>query len=440
VISRRVLLVSTYELGHQPWHLARAAGALRRAGHRVDTIDLSLEELSPELVERADVLGVSVPMHTATRLALDVVARVRVARPEMPVCLFGLYAHLATGAVDHVVSQDEEAGLVAWVGGGEIGAVSRHGAALVPDRTGLPGLERYAHLALGGEERRVGHVQASTGCRSQCRHCPVPIVHHGRSRIVDADSIRADADQLVAAGAGHLTFGDPDFLNHPHHSLRVVRALHERHPDLTFDITTKVELILRHEGLWPELAAAGCLFVVSAFESVNDNILARLDKGHTAADAARATWLLRSHGIEVRPSLLPFTPWTTLEDMIDLVEYVARHDLTGNVEPVQFTVRLLLPEGSLLLGDADLRARLGPYDRSRLSYPWVSLDPAVDALQSRLAALVEERAAAGLGGEAMFAEIAASVGDAAGRAPDVDIGGLALTGASRPRLTEPWFC
>ena len=105
--------------------------------------------------------------------------------------------------------------------------------------------------------------------------------------------------------------------------------------------------------------------------------------------------MLREHGIEVRPSLLPFTPWTTLDGVLDLLDFVADHDLVGNVDPVQYTIRLLLPEGSLLLDHPDLAPHLGAYDPERLTYTWTPPTPPVDALQLRLAALVEARVAAG---------------------------------------------
>ncbi len=102
----------------------------------------------------------------------------------------------------------------------------------------------------------------------------------------------------------------------------------------------------------PELAEAGCAFVVSAPSSRSTTrILADLDKGHTVADMSEAVIALRSHGIEIRPSWLPFTPWTTLDDLVDLVDFVVAHDLVANVDPVQYSVRLLVPEGSLLLAE-----------------------------------------------------------------------------------------
>jgi hypothetical protein len=308
-------------------------------------------------------------------------------------------------------------------------------------------LERYAHLALGPEERPVGYVEASHGCLHRCRHCPVPVVYDGRIRIVAEDVVLADVESLVRDGARHITFGDPDFLNGPQHSRRVVAALHARWPELTFDCTVKVEHILRHADLWPDFAAAGCLFVVSAFESVDDATLALLDKGHTTADAADAVSLLRRHGIEIRPSFLPFTPWTTLDHVADLVDFVAALDLVPNVDPVQYTIRLLVPEGSLLEPVLAGGERLGPYDAERLTWTWSSADPAVDELQTRLAAIVEGAQTAGESIGQIYGRVRAAVHTAAGRHPVGDaVSDLApalsgcATGEGRPRLTEPWFC
>jgi hypothetical protein len=258
---------------------------------------------------------------------------------------------------------------------------------------------------------------------------------------VQAETVLRDIEHLAAMGARHITFGDPDFLNGRRHSLAIVRALHERVPQLTFDCTTKVEHVLEHADIWPQMAAAGCLFVVSALESVNDEILKRLDKGHTTAEALSAIELLREHGIETRPSFMPFTPWTTPRDVLDIVDFVAAHDLVANVDPVQYTIRLLVPEGSLLLGRDDLRKHLGPYQAERLSYSWRSADLAVDRLQGRLSAIVEQSAAAQEPTGQAFARIRAAVREAAGDTdgPEpqaIDIGST----EGRPRLTEPWFC
>jgi radical SAM superfamily enzyme YgiQ (UPF0313 family) len=449
----RVLLVSTYELGHQPLHLASPAAALRAAGHEVRTLDTSVETWDDEALAWAGAVALSVPMHTAMRLALQVAAEVRRARPGMPVCLYGLYATVSRdltleGLADRVIAGEYEPQLVAWVDGlgtgAEGGAVVDLGrvAFRTPERDGLPDLERYAHLAIGDDHRLAGYVEASHGCLHRCRHCPVPVIYDGRIRIVAEDVVLADVEALAAAGAKHLTFGDPDFLNGPQHSLRVVRAVHRRFPGMTFDCTVKVEHILRHAHLWPEFAASGCLFVVSAFETVDDEVLARLDKGHTAAEAAEAVELLRGHGIEIRPSFLPFTPWTTLASILDLLDFVAAQDLVGNVDPVQYTIRLLIPEGSLLLDDSTIS--LGLYDPERLTYPWASPDPAVDRLQARLAQLVERSQAAGEALPTTYLRVrTAALEAASGREIPALVAAVAPGAGStegRPRLTEPWFC
>jgi radical SAM superfamily enzyme YgiQ (UPF0313 family) len=426
----RVLLVSTYELGHQPLHVASPAAALKAAGHEVRCLDIAVDRWDPAAVEWADKVAFSVPMHTAMRLAMRAAEAVKQEHPGKPVCFYGLYApvsrDLTIGRLaDRVIAGEYEPGLVAWAGGanGGLEVDLGRGTFDVPARDLLPPLERYAKLAAHGEERLVGYVEASHGCVHMCRHCPVPTVYDGRIRIVGVDTVIADVEQLVAQGARHITFGDPDFLNGRKHSLAVVRAMHERFPELTFDCTVKVEHILEFPQVWPELARGGCLFVVSALESVNDEILVRLDKGHTTRDAADAIALLREHGIELRPSFLPFTPWTTHQDVVDLLEFVAENDLVGNVDPVQYTIRLLLPEGSLLLDHPDMQPHLGPYDPERLSWAWTSADAAADELQAQLAAIAEE-------GDLTYERICAELG------ADIEIGAV----EERPRLTEPWFC
>src|SRR3954453_17775070 len=87
----RVLLVSTYELGHQPLHVASPAAALRNAGHDVRCLDLSVEPWDPEAVEWAEKVACSVPMHTAMRRAMRAAQATRRARPELPICFYGLY-------------------------------------------------------------------------------------------------------------------------------------------------------------------------------------------------------------------------------------------------------------------------------------------------------------------------------------------------------------
>jgi radical SAM superfamily enzyme YgiQ (UPF0313 family) len=453
----RTLLISTYELGHQPLHVASPAAALRRAGHEVRCLDLSVQPWDPGALAWAQAVGFSVPMHTAMRLALTAGRRVRREHPGLPVCFYGLYATVSRELVEgqlgaRVIAGEYEPALTAWVDklsarrapapGADRPVIHlQRGTFDPPARELLPGLEQYARLAIGGEQRLVGYVEASHGCVHRCRHCPVPTIYDGRIRVVGAETVLRDIERLADMGARHITFGDPDFLNGWRHSLAIVRAVHERFPELTFDCTTKVEHVLEHPGIWQEMAACGCLFVICALESVNDEILIRLDKGHTTAEAVRALKLLREHGIETRPSFMPFTPWTTPRDVLEIVDFVAAHDLVANVDPVQYTIRLLVPEGSLLLEREDLREHLGSYEPERLSYPWRSADPAADRLQGRLSALVQQSAAAQETTGLTFARIRAAVREANGEPNIPEPKAIAMGSTEgRPRLTEPWFC
>jgi hypothetical protein len=232
--------------------------------------------------------------------------------------------------------------------------------------------------------------------------------------------------QLVALGAEHISYGDPDFLSGPAHARRVVDAVHAAFPKLTFDITTKVELALRHRDLFAAFADAGCLFVISAVECVDDDVLRILDKGHTAADASAAVTMLRGHGIEPRPSLMPFTPWTTRHSLVALTDWVAAHDLPGSIDPVQWSIRLLLPDGSLLLDEPSLQPHLTGYDPELLGHQWRAADPAMDVLQQRIATIVEDGAG--------FDEVRALVRD------EPVARGHWTAACERPHLTESWFC
>ena len=255
---------------------------------------------------------------------------------------------------------------------------------LLPERRGLPDLQRYAKLILAdGTQKITGFAEASRGCKHLCRHCPVVPVYEGKFRIVPVDTVMADIAQQVEVGAAHISFGDPDFLNGPTHALKVAEALHARFPDLSWDATIKVEHLLNHADLLPRLKQCGLLFVVTAVESVDDAILDRLAKGHTRADFETALAHCRALGIALAPTFVPFTPWTTLTGYRELLATLLKLHLVEAVPPVQLAIRLLVPQGSLSAASAGFRGARRRLRRGHAGLPMAGGRPACRCIARR---------------------------------------------------------
>jgi radical SAM superfamily enzyme YgiQ (UPF0313 family) len=460
-LTPRVLLLSCYDLGHQPLGLAWPVAFLEEAGIPAEAVDLAVEPFPATAAAGASFVGISVPMHTALRIGVEAAARVRKANPTAHVCFFGLYAWLnadtlLAGPADSVLAGEMESALVDLVGALSAGADpasvagvstrSRRADPLLarlrfptPRRSSLPPLQRYAHYVENGRTVAAAAVEASRGCLHLCRHCPVVPIYGGRFLAVPVDTVMADVRAQVAAGARHVTFTDPDFLNGPGHARRVTEALHEELPDVTFDFTTKIEHILRHRALFRRFAETGCRFVVSAVESTADHVLARLRKGHTAADVDEALSILDAAGIALQPTLVAFTPWTTLEDYIAQIEFFRDRGLVRHVPPIQLAIRLLVPPSSALLEDPDTAEWLGPLDPDAFSHRWTHPDPRMDRLFAAVSTLVEQAEAASEDSLAVWERIRLLAYDAAGRAP-VEERERVVPRPQPPRLTENWFC
>jgi radical SAM superfamily enzyme YgiQ (UPF0313 family) len=442
----RVVLVSTYELGRQPFGLASAAAWLRAAGHTVDTIDVAVSPLDAARIRDASLIAFYVPMHTATRLTGALLPRIKEINVDAHLCAFGLYApiceeYLHALGVQTITGGEFEPALVEVadsVAAGRDATVPE--VALerlqfrVPDRSGMASLSRYSKLHVGGQTVLAGYTESSRGCKHLCRHCPVVSVYNGVFRVVQPEVVLEDVRRQVEAGAGHITFGDADFLNGPLHARRVIEALHREFPAITYDATIKIEHLLKHADLLPLLRETGCLFITSAVESLDDRVLKLLDKGHTRADFERAVELIRSAGVALNPTFIAFTPWTTRDIYIALLRRLSELDLVDATSSIQLALRLLIPLGSRLLELDDVNAVAEEFDPKSLVYPWRHPDPAVDDLSGKALHAVWSGQKEGRSRRELFAELWRLATE---RPPEnFDL----LPRAAIPYLDEPWYC
>ena len=502
-----VVLVSTYELGRQPFGLASPAAWLRDEGASVSVLDLSRQSFREEDFRSADLIAFYVPMHTATRLASKLVKRIRLINSDAHLCFFGLYAsvneaYLRRLGAQTILGGEFEEELVSLLRRlskekaedrarptGPQGAdaapsitpnqrlvqISQQEPLIslarlkfkVPDRTGLPSLETYARLIVDGETRTVGYTEATRGCKHTCRHCPIVPVYEGNFRVVQQDVVLEDVRRQVAAGAQHITFGDPDFFNGPTHAVRIVTQLHRDFPNLTYDVTIKVEHLVKQAEYLPILRDTGCLFVTSAVESIDATILEAFDKRHTREEFAHVVRMFREIGLTLNPTFVTFTPWTTLVNYLDLLKVIADLELIESVAPIQYAIRLLIPAGSKLLDLEEVRNLVREFDEEALSYPWIHSDPMVDDLHKSVLATVEAAQAAKTNRREIFATVwrlATAALDRStmsklnfvdristfvdrmnqgetGDMKDVLIDGAALPHRKEaPHLTENWYC
>ncbi len=449
-----VVLVSCYELGHEPLGLVVPGAVLARAGIEARLVDLAVQPFDESAFAGARLVAISVPMHTALRLGMRVARRVRDLNPDVHICFYGLYAglsrrHLVPDVADSCLGAEYEASLrelaLAIVPAANPRAVKpvpdadagmrSPGRALVqrPARDAITHRDHYARLAIGEDRFEVGYTQTTRGCKHLCRHCPLPPAYAGSFYALPPDDVLADIGALVARGARHITFADPDFLNGPGHALRIARAMAARFPGVTFDYTAKIEHLLNHERVVDELQELGCMFVVSALESLNDTVLAHLRKGHTRDDALAVIRRFRSRRLTLRPSLVPFTPWETRASLADLMDMVDAEDMVANIDSVQYAIRLLLPEGSLLLDDESMSACIDGFDPAIPAWRWRHPDAAMDALQRDIARVAEEASRTGAPIADTFRLIRDLITPGAGAV-------MVHAAGPAPRLTEDWFC
>ena len=461
-ICMNILLISTYELGRQPFGLASPAAWLRARGHEVVSLDLTREVLADEAVAGAGLICFYVPMHTATRLAAGLLEKIRAKNDHAHFCFYGLYApvneeYLRGLGVGTILGGEFEEGLVslaARLEGGEAETAGKPAPKqsepvislarqkfLVPDRVGMLEPAKYARVVMpDGEHRVAGSTEATRGCKHLCRHCPIVPVYNGGFRVVEREVVLEDIRRQVAQGARHITFGDPDFFNGPSHAMAIVEALHREFSEISYDVTIKIEHLRKHDALLPALRDTGCLFVTSAVESVDDAVLEKFDKGHTRTDFLAVVERFRELGMTLLPTFVPFTPWTTLESYAELLDVLAAQGLSENVAPIQLAIRLLIPAGSRLLELPEVSAMIGPFDSAALVFPWEHQDRRVDALAREISQIAQRGDGLKLSRTEIFSHIRRAAHAAAGNRAAYALSSPAIKSAPAPYLDEPWYC
>lgn len=452
--QKNIVLISPYDLGRQPFALAEPAAVFRNANYEVECLDLSQQKLATEVLASANVVFIYLSMLTATRIAVEAMPRIKQMAPRARIAVFGWYApvneeFLRGLGVDAVFGGESETDMLTYAE--SLSAADEHPARhqavvnlkridfMVPDRHSLPALEKYSQLVFPDGNRLVmGFTETTRGCKHLCRHCPVVPVYNGRFYAIPADIVLEDIRQQVAQGAQHISFGDPDFLNGPLHAQRIVEAMHEEFPALTYDAVIKIEHLIKYPDFLPFLRDSGCILVTTAVESVDDTILEYLDKGHTAAEFEQVVSLMKQYKIALAPTFIPFTPWTTISNYIDLLNKIAELKLIMSVNPVQLSLRLLIPSGSRILELPKQETCITDFNPASLGYTWEHRDAEVDVLQENIRNWTEQAESEGLSRLEIFNGIRRIALSAAG-SDEKDVT-EEQCGEPVPVHSESWYC
>ena len=427
----KILLLSFYDLGKQPKIISELYKKLDNGSNQIDIVDYSIEEKNLTL-DNYDVLGIYASMHTASVLAEQYL---RDRKLPNKLFVFGLYANVFSEMFSnfqsiHSFDSDELASLL------EVQLNPNYSFKhSVPDRTILPSITDYSHIVDGSNNLIAGSVETTYGCKHECTHCPVPIEFKGMFKTFGTEKIITDVTNQVEEGAKHISFNDPDFFNGPKHALKILQLLNEKHPSITYDSTIKVEHILKYPDYFQELKNLNMLFVISAFETTNDHVLNILQKNHSFNDLNKAVELSLENKIDIRPTWMPFSPWTEQNDLISIIKLIENYKLRETVDPIQLTIKLLVPKNSLILKRPEMKEYLLDYDPSSFSYAWKYKFPNIDNIQNELFTYVLQHES-----ENEYAQYLGLVDILESHTNETLLNSEKYSQRIVPKLSETWFC
>ena len=427
----KILLLSFYDLGKQPKIISELYKKLDNGSNQIDVVDYSIEEKNLTL-DNYDVLGIYASMHTASVLAEQYL---RDRKLPNKLFVFGLYANVFSEMFSnfqsiHSFDSDELESLL------EVQLNPNYSFKhSVPDRTILPSITDYSHIVDGSNNLIAGSVETTYGCKHECTHCPVPIEFKGMFKTFGTEKIITDVTNQVEEGAKHISFNDPDFFNGPKHALKILQLLNEKHPSITYDSTIKVEHILKYPDYFQELKNLNMLFVISAFETTNDHVLNILQKNHSFNDLNKAVELSLENNIDIRPTWMPFSPWTEQNDLISIIKLIENYKLRETVDPIQLTIKLLVPKNSLILKRPEMKEYLLDYDPSSFSYAWKYKFPNIDNIQNELFTYVLQHES-----ENEYAQYLGLVDILESHTNETLLNSEKYSQRIVPKLSETWFC
>jgi radical SAM superfamily enzyme YgiQ (UPF0313 family) len=400
-----VALVSTFDAGMQPLALASAAAYLKHSGIECVAFDAFQSKVSEHDLEDYNLVVFSVPGFESLEGATALAADVRRLRPATAVGFVGTYAALNANALleryaDWIILGDFEESLVKIcqrirnqedirdVPGvlrepGRVSPVRGLSEWYVPDRTVVPVISAYRYEPANRFFLRsviVGNVETTRGCRFKCTYCSVFAAYQGKVSVVPTDVVLADIEQVVRAGAEHICFVDAEFLNAPNHSLDIVRQMHALFPHLTFDFTSRADLIAADRQRLQELVECGATWVTSAFEFPKRSVLQVFNKGFGPEQLDATVKIAKEVGLTVNPTFVLFNPWVSADDIKAAIKYIEDREL--NLEDVQFRTRLWLYKGSPLLENWEVQSRITK--EHEFHYEWRHRDIGVEQMFSAM--------------------------------------------------------
>ena len=376
----KILLTSFYDLGKQPKIIAEIVDKYKAENIQFDIVDFSID--NPEInIDQYDVLGIYAPMHTATVLSIEFLKNKSLPKKVFTFGLYGSVLEDFNSSIKHISNiENGELDSFLDINKNKLFSLKNN----IPNRDILPDISNYAHLVNGSSNLIAGSVETTYGCKHSCTHCPIPISFNGNFKTYSLEKILFDVENQVNSGAMHISFNDPDFFNGPIHALKILENLNSKFPEVTYDSTIKVEHIIKYEKYFKELSSLNMIFVISAFETTNDEVLTILEKNHSSVDLANAIEISQTNNIDIRPTWMPFSPWTNQNDLIDIIKLIENYKLRETVDPIQLTIKLLIPKNSLILQRSEIKVYLKDYDKNSLSYMWDYKDEKVNKLQVSL--------------------------------------------------------